>query len=254
MGIYLYNLEQVKRIEEACLIVAEALDKIEEIIDVGTSTYEIDRLARDIIDRSGGRPAFLGYRGYPAVVCTSINQEVVHGIPDKGIKLEDGDIIGIDIGVEYKGFYGDTARTYAVGKLKHDAELLLKATKESLYAGVRECVVGNRISDISNAVETCVRQYGFSPVRDYVGHGIGNSLHEEPSIPNFGESGRGPRIINGMVLAIEPMINIGTYEVDLQDDGWTVVTRDRKLSAHFEHTIAVIEGRAKILTKGKRFN
>ena len=254
MGIYIYNHEQIERIEEACIIAARVLGEIEGIIEVGTSTYEIDLLARGIISKLGGKSAFLGYRGFPAAICTSINEEVVHGIPKKDIKLKSGDIIGVDVGVFYNGFYGDTARTYKVGKILKEADLLLRVTREALFAGIGECVVGNRISDISNTVETYVTEYGFSAVREFVGHGIGKKLHEEPSIPNFGERGKGPRIKNGMVFALETMINMGTYEVDLLDDGWTVVTKDRKLSAHFEHTVAVVDGRAKILTKGRSFN
>jgi len=176
---------------------------------------------------------------------------VVHGIPSKKARLKSGDIVGIDVGVFLDGFYGDTARTYRVGKIDESAELLLKVTKESLHRGIGMAAAGNRISDISHAVESHVEGYGFSAVREFVGHGIGASLHEEPSIPNFGKPGKGPRISDGMVLAIEPMINAGTYKVDVLDDGWTAVTGDRKLSAHFEHTIAVVDGKARILTAGK---
>ncbi len=254
MAIYTYNKDELERVEKACLITAKVLDEVEDIIEVGTSTYEIDAFAKDIIVKSGAKPAFLGYRGFPASVCIAINEVVVHGIPKKDIKLRDGDIIGIDIGVFYNGFYGDSARSYTVGRISKEAELLLKTTKESLYAGIEKCVVGNRISDISNAIERCVAQHGFSPVREFVGHGVGKNLHEEPSIPNYGEPGKGPRILNGMIFAIEPMINIGAYEVEVLGDGWTVVTKDRKLSAHFEHTIGVVDGKAKILTRGKNFN
>jgi methionyl aminopeptidase len=254
LGIYIYNREQIDRIQEASLIAARVLDEIGSIIDVGISTFEIDRLARDVIVKSGAKPAFLGYKGFPAAVCTSINEVVVHGIPQKNIKLNNGDIIGVDIGVLYKGYYGDTARTFAAGSISSDAEKLMNVTRESLYRAIEKCADGNRISDVSHTVEEYVVQNGFSAVREFVGHGIGKNLHEEPSIPNYGPPGKGPRIKEGMVLAIEPMINMGTYKVEVLDDDWTVVTKDRRLSAHFEHTIAVIEGKAEILTKGKNFN
>ncbi|HDP79828.1 MAG TPA: type I methionyl aminopeptidase, partial [Spirochaetes bacterium] len=237
-----------------CLYTAGVLDAIEEIITEGISTYDIDALARENIRRSGGKPAFLGYKGFPAAVCTSINEVVVHGIPDKKAKLKKGDIVGVDIGVQYEGFFGDSARTYAVGPVNGDVERLLEVTKESLYRGIEQCVEGKRISDISSAVERHVKQYGFSPVKEFVGHGIGLNLHEEPSIPNFGAPGKGPRIRNGMVFAIEPMINFGTYRVEVLGDEWTVVTQDRSLSAHFEHTVAIVDGKAKILTRGNHFN
>ena len=254
MGIYTYNGNEIGKIEEACIITARVLDEIEGIIKSGISTYELDAFARDKISRFNAKPAFLGYRGFPASICASKNEIVVHGIPDKDVKLENGDIIGIDIGVNYKGFYGDSARTFGIGKIDKDTKKLLDVTRESLYTGIEKCKVGNRISDISNAIERFVAEYGFSPVREFVGHGIGANLHEEPSIPNFGEKGKGPRIKDGMVFAIEPMINAGTYDVEVLKDGWTVVTKDGRNSAHFEHTVAVVDGRAKILTRGKDFN
>lgn len=255
MGIYIYNQEQIHNIEKACLIAAKVLDEIDRIVDVGISTYELDRLARDIIAHSGAKPAFLGYKGFPSAICTSINEVVVHGIPKKSIKLKDGDIIGIDVGTFLNGYYGDTARSFRVGRDNQDSDLLLRVTRESLYVAIEKCVVGNRISDISHSIEQHVEGYGFSPVREFVGHGIGKNLHEEPSIPNFGSPGKGPRIKEGMVFAIEPMINIGTYMVEVDArDSWTVYTQDRKLSAHFEHTIAIVNGEAKILTRGRNFN
>ncbi len=253
MGIYIYSNSEIEKIGEACKIVAAVLDEIEGIIKVGISTFEIDELARDIIINNDAEPAFLGYRGYPASACTSINNVVVHGIPNKNEKLKNGDIIGIDIGVHYKGYFGDSARTFKIGVIDKETQLLLNVTKESLYAGIKNCKDGNRISDISNSIESYVEKFGFSPVREFVGHGIGTNLHEEPSIPNFGDKGKGPRIKNGMVFAIEPMINAGGYEVEVLKDGWTVVTKDRKKSAHFEHTVAVIGGQAKILTGGNDF-
>ncbi|HPI15823.1 MAG TPA: type I methionyl aminopeptidase [Spirochaetota bacterium] len=254
MGIYIYNREQIKRIEDACLIAASVIDEIEGIIDAGVSTHEIDVLARNAIKKHGAVPAFLGYKGFPAAVCASINEVVVHGIPRRNAKLKNGDIIGIDIGVRYKEYYGDTARSYAIGAVGEKVEKLLLATRESLYRGIEMAVVGNRISDVSHAVEAHVVRFGFSPVEEFVGHGIGRNLHEEPSVPNFGAAGRGPRIREGMVFAIEPMINAGVREVDVLGDGWTVVTRDGEFSAHFEHTVAVVDGKAQILTRGKNFN
>jgi methionyl aminopeptidase len=254
LSIYTYSLSEIKIIEEACRIVAKVLDEIEGFVKSGTSTFDIDNFAKDIIIKSKGKPAFLGYRGFPASICTSINEVVVHGIPDKNRILKKGDLIGIDIGVFYKGFFGDSARTFKIGEIDKKSQLLLDVTRDSLYAGIDKCTVGNRVSDISNAVEEYVVKFGFVPVREFVGHGIGSNLHEEPSIPNFGEKGKGPRIKDGMVFAIEPMINAGTYDVEVLKDGWTVVTKDRKLSAHFEHTIAVIDGKAKILTGGRDFN
>ncbi len=255
MGIYIYNQEQINNIEKACLIAARVLDEIDSIIDVGVSTYELDRVAQHIITHSGAKPAFLGYKGYPSAICASINEVVVHGIPQKSIKLKDGDIIGIDVGTFLNGYYGDTARSFRVGKESQDSDLLLRVTRESLYVAIEKCVVGNRISDISHSIEQYVEGYGFSPVREFVGHGIGKNLHEEPSIPNFGSPGKGPRIKEGMVFAIEPMINMGTYLVEVDaHDSWTVYTKDRKLSAHFEHTVAIVNGEAKVLTRGRNFN
>ena len=254
MGIYIYTSQEIGAIEEACKITAKVLDEIEGFIKSGISTYNIEQFAKDVIIKSKAKPAFLGYRGFPASICTSRNEVVVHGIPNKNEKLLNGDIIGIDIGVFYKGFFGDSARTFKVGKTGKDNQILLDITKEALYVGIANCIVGNRISDISNAIEEHVKKFGFSPVREFVGHGIGANLHEQPSIPNFGEKGKGPRIKDGMVFAIEPMINAGTYEVEVLKDGWTVVTKDRKNSAHFEHTVAIIDGRARILTGGKGFN
>ena len=254
MGIYTYSIDEIQSIEEACKITAGVLDEIESVVKPGISTKELDIFANNLIVNNNAKAAFLGYKGFPASICTSINEVVVHGIPDQNVKLHEGDIIGIDIGVFYKGCYGDSARTFKVGEIDKNIQLLLDVTKESLYAGIDKCSVGNRISDISSAVEAHVINYGFSPVRDFVGHGIGFNLHEEPSIPNFGEPGKGQRIKDGMVFAIEPMINTGTYEVDILNDNWTVVTKDRKHSAHFEHTVAVINGTAKILTGGRGFN
>lgn len=251
VGIYLYNQSQISMIERACSVAAGVLDALESMVEEGVSTFELDKFAGEFIAARNGVPAFLGYRGYPAALCTSINEVVVHGIPSKKTRLKSGDIVGVDVGVLLDGYYGDTARTYKVGRVDEKTELLLRVTEESLFSGISMAVPGNRVSDISHAVEDLVVKHGFAPVREFVGHGIGTSLHEEPSIPNFGKPGKGPRLSNGMVLAIEPMINEGTYQVEVLADGWTAVTADRKLSAHFEHTIAIVDGVPRILTERK---
>lgn len=254
MGIYLYSEAEIKKIEQASIITALILDEIEHIIEIGITTEDIDNAVVELCKKNKVKPAFLKYNGFSKSVCVSVNDEVVHGIPNKKKKLADGDIVGIDFGVMCDGYFGDSARTLAVGTVSSEAEKLINVTRESLYVGISKAIEGNRISDISHAVEEHVLKYGFSPVRSLTGHGIGKHLHEEPSVPNYGEMGQGPRIRNGMVFAIEPMINQGTYRTKTLKDGWTVITEDGKLSAHFEHTIAVINGKAEILTKGKNFN
>ncbi|MFW6365029.1 MAG: type I methionyl aminopeptidase [Spirochaetota bacterium] len=253
MGIFIYKNEQLKKIERSCSITANILDELEAIIVEGISTFEIDLHARKLLKENNVQGAFLGYGGFPAAVCTSVNDEVIHGIPSRKTVLKSGDIVGLDFGVICDGFFGDSARTIVVGDIDSSVEMLLRVTKESLYRAIAAAKVGNRISDISHSVESYVQQYGFSTVKEFSGHGIGRSLHEEPSIPNYGKPNRGPRIANGMVFAIEPMINQGTDQVDILDDDWTVVTRDGKYSAHFEHTVAIVDGEARILTKGKKF-
>jgi methionyl aminopeptidase len=254
VGIYIYNDEQLKKIENSCLITANILDELESKIVEGISTYEIDLLARKLTKKHGVEAAFLGYGGFPGSVCTSVNDVVIHGIPNRGTVLKSGDIIGLDFGVICDGFYGDSARTIVVGQISDPVQQLLDVTKDALYCAINKAKVGNRISDISNTVDEYVRKFGFSTVKEYSGHGIGRSLHEEPSIPNYGKPNRGPRIVNGMVFAIEPMINQGVDKIKVLDDEWTVVTKDGKYSAHFEHTIAIIDDEARILTKGKYFN
>lgn len=246
--IQLKSEAEIEKIRKACRIVAIVLGEAGNIISPGCTTYELEILARRLIEKEGAESAFKGYRGYPASICTSVNEAVVHGIPGP-YRLKNGDIIGLDVGVKYQGYYGDGARTFPVGAIKADAEKLLKITERALDIAVSKAVVGNRLYDISNAIQTHAEQNGFSVVRDYVGHGIGTSMHEEPSIPNFGAAGTGPRIKAGMVLAIETMINMGMYQVKLLPDGWTAVTADSKPSAHFEHTVAVTESGPKILTK-----
>lgn len=232
---------------QAGKIVAEALEIMAGAIRPGLKTIELDRLAERHIRRQGGLPAFKGYRGFPASICASINEEVVHGIP--GLRrLQEGDIISIDVGVKYKGYFGDAAATFPVGSISEEAKSLIEATREALEAGMRQTREGNFLSDISHAVQSCAENRGFSVVRNYVGHGIGSEMHEEPQVPNFGPPGRGPRLSSGMTLAIEPMVNTGTWQVETLADEWTVVTRDGRLSAHFEHTVAIVGGYPEVLT------
>jgi len=240
--------QELACMREAGRIVALTFAELGKVIRPGVSTGELNRLAEEFIFARGGRPAFKGLYGFPASICTSVNEEVVHGIPGLR-KLENGDIISIDIGVEINGYYGDGAVTFPVGNISEKAQRLLKVTEEALYAGIARARPGNRLSDISNAIQTYVENYGYSAVRDYVGHGIGRSMHEEPQVPNFGRPGRGPRLRSGMTLAIEPMINVGTHEVRVCADNWTVVTKDAGLSAHFEHTVAITEAEPEILTR-----
>jgi len=230
-------------------IVAETHAFLSEQISPGMSTYDLDRLAEEFIKEKGGNPSFKGYRGYPASVCLSINDEVVHGIPARTRILEDGMILSVDIGVYYKGFHGDAARTFAVGKISQDAKSLIEVTRTALDFGIENAIIGNRLTDISNAVQSHVEKSGYSVVRDYVGHGIGTDMHEDPQIPNFGPAGRGPRLKEGMTLAIEPMVNIGDYKVKTKDDGWTVITEDGTLSAHWEDSIAITKEGPRILSR-----
>jgi methionyl aminopeptidase len=224
----------------ACRIVVDALDALEAAARPGVTTREMDRIAREKIEKAGARPAFLGYRGYPATLCISVNEEVVHGIPGPR-KLREGDIVGLDLGCVVDGFFGDAARTVAVGPIGDEATRLMRVTKESLFAGIDACQPGKRVGDIGHAVQTHAERHGYSVVREFVGHGIGTSLHEEPQVPNYGPPGRRERLVAGMCLAIEPMVNIGRPEVDVLSDGWTAVTRDRSLSAHYELTVAVTQ-------------
>ncbi len=233
---------------EAGRVVALTLQELERAIVPGVTTFDLDALAEDFIRRRGAKPAFKGLYGFPASICTSVNEQVVHGIPGTR-RLKAGDIISIDVGAEVNGYYGDAAATFPVGEIDAEAARLLEVTRESLHKGIEKAVAGNRLSDISHAVQTYVEKHGFSVVRDFVGHGIGSKMHEEPQIPNFGPPGRGPRLEEGMTLAIEPMVNEGTYEVRILKDNWTVVTMDGKRSAHFEHTVAVGDGAAEILTR-----
>jgi methionyl aminopeptidase len=246
--IVLKSKLEIDRIHDACKIVREILNLLSEKIEPGIETRELDRIAEERTYKLNAVPAFKGYAGFPASVCISLNEQVVHGIPSKR-KIKDGDLVKIDFGVKYKGFYGDAAFTKIVGKVSKRARELVKTTRESLYEGIKAAVIGNTIGDIGNSVQTYVEKKKFSVVRAFVGHGIGRNLHEEPQVPNFGKSKTGPRIRKGLVIAIEPMINEGSFEVEILNDKWTVVTADRKLSAHFEHTIAVTENGPIILTE-----
>jgi methionyl aminopeptidase len=250
--IALKSLEEIDLIRESSRIVADVLKLVGSQIKPGITTLEIDKMAEDYIRSMGGEPAFKGYGQdkrnlFPATLCTSINKEVVHGIPGKRV-LEDGDLLSVDVGVKKNGYYGDGAWSFAVGKISEEKMRLMQVTEESLFKGIEQAVVGNKVHDISNAVQHHVELNGFSVVRDLVGHGIGTKLHEEPSVPNFGEKGTGPSLKNGMTLAIEPMVNAGTWRVKVASDGWTVLTADGRPSAHFEHTIAIVNGKAEILT------
>lgn len=246
--IVLKTPDEIKRMSEACRIVAEALDEISKNITPGITTRDIDKIAETLIVSKGAKPAFKGYRNYPSTVCASVNEQVVHGIPSLK-KLKNGDIVSIDIGTFYKGFYGDAAVTLPVGDINDSAKKLVNVTEQSLRTGLEKAVAGNRLSDISSAIQGYAESAGFSVVRNFVGHGIGRELHEDPQIPNYGKPGGGPQLREGMTLAIEPMINAGGWEVKVLDDGWTAVTRDGSLSAHFEHTIAVTKNGCDILTK-----
>lgn len=240
------SLRELELMDEANRIVHGVLDGIGERIAPGVTTRELDRFAENLIRSSGAVPAFLNYRGYPATLCTSINDVIVHGIPGE-TALAEGDIVGVDCGVLYKGYYGDAARTFAVGSVSQEAERLIAATRHALDLAIAAVRPNERLSDIGHAVQTYVESQGFSVVREFVGHGIGTSLHEDPQVPNFGEPGRGPRMRPGLVLAIEPMVNVGSPAVQVDDDGWTARTRDGSLSAHFEFSVAVTAEGARIL-------
>ena len=239
--IQLKNAAQIKAMREAGRITGEALLVAREHVREGVSTYELDRVIRQYIEKSGANPSFLGLYGFPGSACISINDEVIHGIPSKKRILREGDIVKIDLGAHYKGYHGDSARTIPVGKVSDEALKLIEVTRESFFAGVAQMQQGNRLGDVGSAIDTHVKENGFSTVRKYIGHGIGKEVHEAPDVPNYGTPGRGVRICSGMVLAIEPMVNAGTFEVRELADGWTVVTADRKLSAHYENTVAMTD-------------
>jgi methionyl aminopeptidase len=245
--IILKSKSEIEKMAIACHIVAEVLQELVHVVRPGLTTLELDALAEQSIRTRGGVPAFKGYRGFPNTLCVALNEQVVHGIPSKR-RLRAGDIIGLDLGATWEGYYGDAAVTVPVGQLPSDTECLLTTAREALYMGIKEVSPGKHLSDISHAIQRYAETRGYSVVRAFVGHGIGTALHEEPQVPNFGPPGRGPRLKGGMVLAIEPMVNIGDADVEILDDGWTVVTADGQLSAHFEHTVAITDEGPQILT------
>jgi methionyl aminopeptidase len=246
--IVLKTKRELTLMRDACRVSAGALKVAGEAVKPGVTTLEIDRIAYEFIIAHGAEPAFLNYGGFPATACISINDEVIHGIPSKERVIKEGDLVSIDLGAKLHGYVGDNAATFAAGRISPEAQRLSDTTRESLYEGIRAAVPGGRIGDIGAAIERYCTERGFSVVRDYTGHGVGAELHEDPSVPNFGTPGRGVRLLPGMTIAIEPMINQGVEEVKRLSDGWTVKTRDGKLSAHFEHTVAITADGPKILT------
>ncbi len=246
--IRLKTSEQIAQMKKAGRITGEALLLAGEAVKEGVTTKHLDDIIRRYIEKCGARPSFLGYGGFPASACISVNDQVIHGIPSAATVLKEGDIVKIDVGAYIGGFHGDSANTFAVGKITPEAQALIDATKQSFWKAFEQVKEGNRVGDIGNAVESYVKQYGYSVVRRYVGHGVGQDLHESPDVPNYGTPGRGPRLSVGMTIAIEPMVNIGAADVIELADGWTVLTKDRSLSAHYEHTVALTENGAEVLT------
>jgi len=250
--IYLKSESEIEKMRESAQLVSRTLAEVAKHIEPGVTTGKLDRIAEDFIKEHNATPAFKGYgpkkNPFPATLCISLNEEVVHGIPSDKRELKEGDIVSIDCGVEKNGYFGDHAYTFAVGECDDDKIRLLRVTLESLYKGIEKAVHGNRVGDISNAIQTHCENEGFGVVRDLVGHGLGKSLHEDPSVPNFGKSDRGDRLRSGMTLAIEPMITMGSWKVSTLKDGWTVVTADKTVSAHFEHDVVIREGKAEILS------
>ncbi len=247
--VTLKSTQEIEKLRNANRLVAEFFAKVGEVIEAGISTYDLEVLSEDFLERHNVESAFKGYMGYPANLCVSVNSEVVHGIPREDKVLKEGDIVSIDFGLKSDGFYGDSAKTFPVGKVSQNAITLMKVTEKALSLGIEAAKKGNRLFDIGWTVQRHVEENGFSVVRDFVGHGIGRKLHEEPQVPNFGEKGRGIKLLPGMVLALEPMVNEGTYEVRVKNDGWTVVTSDGKLSAHFEHSVAITENGPMVLSE-----
>ena len=239
---------ELEKMRKAGIIAGNALPFGGLSIKVGMTTYELDKIIHDYIVKHGATPSFLGYGGFPASACISINNKVIHGIPSKHEHIKDGDIVSIDVGAYIDGFHGDTAYTFAVGNVSEEAAQLLKVTKEGLFKGIEQAVPGNRVGDISHAVEEYCSSYGYGIVKNYVGHGVGAKLHESPEVPNFGKAGRGPRLVAGMTIAIEPMINAVGEDVKVLPDGWTVLTKSGSLSAHFEHSVAITSEGPVILT------
>jgi methionyl aminopeptidase len=247
--VYLKTREEIEKMRRSGAIVAQVLHEIAELVKPGATTADLDLFAQTRTKELGAKPAFKGYHGFPGTLCVSVNEEVVHGIPSKKRILKEGDIVGVDFGVSLDGWFGDSARTFAVGRVSPEARKLLEITEKSLYLGIDQAKAGNNLFDIGHAVQNFVEGHGYSVVREFVGHGIGKNLHEDPQVPNFGVRGKGMVLKPGMVIAIEPMINAGKPEVRVLADGWTAVTSDKKLSAHFEHTVAITEAGTEILTK-----
>lgn len=247
--IVLKTTRELSLMKEACVIAAGALKAAGEAVEPGVSTEEINRIAHNFITKSGAIPTFKGYSGYPAATCISINDEVIHGIPSKKRIIKAGDIVSIDVGATFNGYVGDNAATFAAGDISPEAQRLCDTTRESLYEGIKAAVAGGRIGDIGSTIQRYCEERGFSVVREYTGHGVGKQMHEDPSVPNFGTPGRGVRLLPGMTIAIEPMINMGGAGIRQLPDGWTIKTRDGSLSAHFEHTIAITSNGPVILTK-----
>jgi len=245
--IYLKTPEQIERMQQATDLVSRTLGEVAKWIAPGVTTHKLDTIAREFITDNGGRPACLGYEGFPATLCIEVNETVVHGFPST-YTLREGDIIGIDTVVEKDGFNGDSCYTFAVGEVDPKVMELLRTTKESLYAGIEACKEGRRIGDIANAVQTYCEKRGYSIVREMCGHGIGRHMHEDPEVPNYGHRGTGPVIKNGMCICIEPMVNLGSRNIVIAEDGWTCRTKDRKPSAHYEHTVSVLDGQTRIMT------
>lgn len=248
--IYLKTDEEIELLRESNLLVGMTLGELAKWVAPGITTLKLDKIAEEFIRDHGAVPGFLGYAGYPNTLCVSVNEQIVHGIPSN-YELKDGDIVSIDCGTLKNGFNGDSAYTFCVGDVAYEVRKLLKTTKESLYLGIEQAVEGKRIGDISNAIQTYCEKKGYSVVRELCGHGVGKHLHEDPEVPNYGRRGCGPLLKNGMVIAIEPMINLGSRNIVIERDGWTTRTRDRKPSAHFEHTVAIREGKADILSSFK---
>ncbi|HBA02588.1 type I methionyl aminopeptidase [Clostridium sp. UBA871] len=238
---------ELEYMRSAGKVVADTLAMIQKVIKPGITTAEIDKLAEEFILAQGAIPSFKGYGGFPGSICASVNDVVIHGIPNNTVLVE-GDIISVDCGAILNGYHGDAARTFPVGNISKEAQHLIDVTKESFFKGIEKAVVGNRLTDISAAIQKHAESFGYSVVRDFVGHGIGTSMHEDPQVPNYGTAGKGPKLVHGVVLAIEPMINMGNYKVKIKPDGWTVVTSDGKLSAHYENTIAITNEGVEILT------
>ena len=246
-AITIKSPREIEIMRQAGKITAAARTLAREMVTPGITTAQIDREVRRFIEKSGAIPTFLGYGGYPASVCLSVNEEVIHGIPGKRV-LQEGDIVSVDVGATYQGYVGDCAGTYVAGQASEEAKRLIEVTRQSFFEGIKFARAGCRVGDISHAVQEYVEKRGYGIVREYVGHGVGSVMHEAPEVPNFGEPGRGPRLVKGMTIAVEPMVTQGTWEVRVLKDGWTVVTKDRKLAAHYENTIAITDGEPEILT------